>query len=51
MSRVEFVEEELGLRPGQLRLPEWALEHDRELEAAPLQDYGFVGDAELIRPQ
>jgi len=42
INRLEFLTEHV--RKGQVDIPEFVMEHDKELEARPLMDYGFEAD-------
>jgi hypothetical protein len=44
ISRLEFLSD--YVKPDALELPEFVLEHDRELEGRPLMDYGVEADSD-----
>lgn len=47
VSRVEFLWD--YMKKDQVDIPDFVLEHDKELEEKPLMDYGLV--AEPLRPE
>eukprot|EP00899_Mesostigma_viride_P012979 jgi/Mesvir1/21682/Mv04103-RA.1 len=47
IPRVEFLWDYCA--SSALEVPEYVAEHDKELEASPLMDYGIIGDIEVLK--